>query len=150
MKRLTNRVHKNGDIKRVPSQVKKSSQKTVTVIVNHRENGKEICRLDLPVEMIDAINRDCEKFNITPDQLLERALRRELDKGIWSRRQELEDAIYQTYALHELMEHHFLNPGDGGEYNDSFKCGLVEISSETFKRLRNASEDAFQRKGGAQ
>ena len=52
---------------------------------------------------------------------------------------ELESAIEQVAGLYELMEHQVLNPPDG-EMAEHLKCGVVELASATFNRLRQASE----------
>jgi len=61
---------------------------------------------------------------------------------------ELSCAVDQSAALNQLLTHHVLNPGDS-VYRGAVANGLLELGSQSRKRLAAAKKSLGQSKGGA-
>jgi hypothetical protein len=90
------------------------------------------------------------QLGISGSEFIEQAVREKLAAAPVLRPQdELENAIHQAAALVYLLENEVCRPGDSSRPGDDIQCGLIELSSATFKHLRRASAGAFSWKGGA-
>jgi hypothetical protein len=74
----TNRVHKKVSAVRTKSQAKTPSEKTVQLIFNSPEDGKEMFRVKIPTILYTRVLRACKKMKITPGQFFERVIRRDI------------------------------------------------------------------------
>lgn len=89
-----------------------------------------------PVELPICFPEDTAAFRFT--ELLATAVKARRK----AQQDELEAAINQAHALCILFEERLLANSAGGSYAEDIQCGLVELESVTFNRLRQASQGA--------